>query len=159
MAIRVKRLPEYGVTVVIWSGRLTLEEVRRHLSTLDAASPGRWLNYWDPSVDVSGLGIAKIPEVKRLLAARLKEVYGDKQLISAVVRAPGTHELFPEFWPGYASADQAYPAKVKAFLSLEAACEWLNLPDDGRRAVIDAVEGSQGEGRGSETGAPGRAGV
>src|SRR5262249_25635317 len=85
---------------------------------------------------------------------KLKEVYGDKQVISAVVRAPGNHELFPEFWPGYASADQAYPAKVKAFPSLEAACAWLNLPEDGRRAVIDAIEGSQDARRGSGSQAP-----
>jgi hypothetical protein len=141
MGIRAKRLPEYGVTVVIWSGRLTLEELRRHFGALDAACTDRWINYWDPSVDLSGLDVARIPEVKRLLAGKLKELYGDKRAISAVVCDPALQDPFPGFWPSYASADHAYPAEVAAFPSLEAACAWLNLSDDGRRAVIDAVEG------------------
>jgi hypothetical protein len=155
MAIRAKRLPEYGVTVVVWSGRLTVDEVRRHIGGLGAVctDANRWVQYWDRTADLSGLGVAVIPELKRLIAAKLKELYGDKHAVSAVVRAPAMHDPFPEFWPSYASADQAYPAEVAAFPSLEAACAWLNLSEDGRRAVIDVVEGSSHPSR--ENGNPG----
>jgi len=151
MGIRAKPLPPYGVTVVVWSGRLTLQEIRRHVGALDAVctDANRWLNYWDPSADLSELDVAAIPEQKRLLAAKLRELYGDKRAISAIVRDPGLHETFPEFWTAYASVDPAYPAEVKGFTTLEAACEWLNLPDDGRRAAIAAVESLAAEDRGS----------
>jgi hypothetical protein len=142
MGIWTKRLPEYGVTVVVWSGRLTLEEVRRHVSTLEVVCSGRWLNYYDPSVDLSGLDIEQILQLNRVLAAKLREIYGDNPVISAVVSAPETHELLPRFWPHYVGADRSYPAEVVGFTTVEAACDWLNLADDGRRAVIDAVESS-----------------
>jgi hypothetical protein len=154
MGIQAKRLPEHGVTVVIWSGRLTPEEIRRHIGGLDAVYSDRFLQYWDPSADLSGVNIAAIPELKRLLADKLKALYGDKRAVSAVVRDPAMKEQFPQFWPSYVSADHGYPAQAVAFSSLEAACAWLNLTDDGGQAVIDALEDLQGSKRGSGPEAP-----
>jgi hypothetical protein len=142
MGIRAKRLPEHGVTVFIWSGRLTLEDIRQHFGALDAAHTDRWLQYFDPTVDLSGVDIAAIPELKHLFADKRRALQADRPGVCAVVSAPGTGDLFPGFWPLYASADHDYPAEVAAFGVPEDACAWMNLPGDGCRAVIDAIEGS-----------------
>ena len=141
MGIRVKQVPEFGLTLIIWSGTVTREEVIEHYSRLTAADAGRRIIYLDPTLDRSGLDVASFPELRRIITAKFKELYGDTPVRSAIVRGGASvSEPDIDFWFRYAGVEIDYSNTPAGFPSFEAACEWLGLPDAACRAVREAIE-------------------
>lgn len=137
MTIRAKRFPEIGVTLSIFSGAITQKDVIAYVKGLETAA--RWVTYFDPTADLSGLDVAHIPEVKRTLAAKLKELHGDEPVVSVFVACTGAVEAFLTFWRSYV-ADPEYPAKPEVVGSLDAACRALGLSEDACAALKQAAE-------------------
>ena len=150
MCVRVQRFREFGVTLNIFSGALTHEAMMRFIEQIDPADGVRWINYLDPTLDVSGLDVARIAVRKRALAAKLHTLHAAAPVRSALVCASPMNELVVEFWPRYVGRDEHYPAEPTAFPTLEAACAWLELPQGACEALSDAVvsdQGANGSGR------------
>lgn len=141
MGVRVERFPEYGVTLCVFSGKITPEVVRRHFSSLEPDDVVRRINYADPTGDMSGVDVTIFPELKRVIAARLNALLAGKRGVSAVVSDAKIDTLTLHFWASYVGQDSSFPVRVASFESLEAACAWLGLPEAGCRAVIAAARG------------------
>ena len=143
MCIRVRRFPEFGVAMAIYGGALTPAILLRFVDDLgDAdADVGGWVNYLDPTLDLSGMDVAHIPVLRRALAAKLKALYGEGHIKTALVTASQVNELVLSFWPSYVGHDVEYPHEPTAFASLDAACDWLRLPETAHRALAEAAAG------------------
>jgi hypothetical protein len=145
MALRIRRLREHGVTVAVASGAVSPEDIMADLEALDPADAApRWINYLDPTIDLSAVDVAFLPLMRRLAAAKMRELHGDGPLVAAWVSPPDAEETFRRFWPNYTSNDDRYPAELAAFGSIEAACEWLGLSEAAREAVVEVIEGGTG---------------
>jgi len=154
MGVRLERLPEYGVTLEIFTGALTPELLFGRLRALREGDGARWILYIDPSVDLSRVDIASIPELKRANAARLKALNIDDPRI-AFVCDPGEHERETfDFWLRYVQLRHEHPGSQELFRTLAEACAWLGLPEGAcgaaRGAVTEAVEAEASSGRGAE---------
>jgi hypothetical protein len=143
VSVRVEHFPEFGVTLVIYSGALTPEAMERFVDDLGPADAGYWINYLDPTLDLSGMDVAHIPVLKRALAAKLKTLYGEGHVPAALVTASPVNDLVLNFWPSYVGLDGEYPREPTSFASLEAVCDRLQLPEAARRALIEAADGRQ----------------
>jgi hypothetical protein len=131
MTIVVTRLPEFGVNMSVYSGPITRAELIEHYSTIDAedaACAERWISYFDRTADLSQLDVAAIGELRRLTAAKLRGVYGDRILTVAIVCKSRVNEPILAVWRNYLAADTSHPSNVHLFLSLKEACDWLDLP-------------------------------
>jgi hypothetical protein len=127
----VTRFPEFRVNVSVYSGPIARAELIEHYGSLDAedaASADRWISYFDPTADLSQLDVAAIGELRRLTAAKLNEVYGDRTLTVAIVcKSPVNHPILST-WRSYLAADRNHPSDLSLFSSLKDACNWLDLP-------------------------------
>lgn len=139
MCIRVKRFPEFGVDLVVYSGALTRETLTRFIAELQPVDGARWINYLDPTLDESGLDVAYIPALKRAFAEKLTALHGETRVRSALVTASPVNELILRFWPSYVGRDVRYPAEPVACRTLDEACEALGLPAEARPALAEAV--------------------
>lgn len=139
MGVLLKRFPEFGVTLAIYSGAITAEVLVRQAEALTPADAGLWINYLDPTADMSGVDLAHIPAIKRALAAKLREIQGDEVAVSVLVSASPLNEPFVRFWSSYVGLDGHYPAESVVFPSIEAACAWLDLPEAACEALLRAV--------------------
>jgi hypothetical protein len=162
MAIRTKRLSEYEVTVAVISGTVTPQELEADIQGIDAAAAApRWIGYFDPNFDMSGVDIAFIPTLRRLLSAKLKEIHGRQAVVAALVSRSRANDVFLRFWPSYIGHDHEYPSQSSAFASVEAACAWFGLADGACEAVrqtiwrLEAATPGAGDGAGPPTPPPG----
>jgi hypothetical protein len=136
MGIRMERFPEHGVTLVIYSGEISTEDVLTHFTQLDPADLVRRINVLDPTLDYR-VGVAAIPKLKGIIAAKLHELDNGERAAAAFVSSSGSTELVHSFWPTYLGTD--FPGTRAGFASLEQAYDWLGLADDARKAVTAAV--------------------
>jgi hypothetical protein len=129
VAIGVTLLPEHGVNVTVYSGRITRDELIGHFATeLDeaaAASAHRWVSYFDPTSDLSAVDVAALAEIKRITAAKVAELWGPGQLASAMVCESAVNDPILGVWRDYLGADPHHPASPALFSSVDAACDWL----------------------------------
>jgi hypothetical protein len=142
MSVRVKPFPEFGVGLNIYSGTPTPDDIYRFAAELQRVEGARWLNYLDPTLDISGLDIAHIPMIKHVLAERLRALYGETPVRAAMVTASPANALLLDFWPRYVGRDVDYPTEAVAFPNLDAACAWLGLTEQACRAVAEAIAGA-----------------
>lgn len=143
MGIKLKRYPEYDVTVLIFSGKLRLDDFVELCAKLDRRDRGRWLSYGDSTLDLSGIDVAHLPELKRVIASKQREIFSDTQPPNAIVYSSRAGELFVRFWQKYALAGDIHPMTPTVFSDFKAACDWLGLPE-AARAEIEADVESQG---------------
>lgn len=139
MAIRKQRFPEYDLSLCVVSGMHTAEEAIDFFQGLDGSDATRWLTYYEPDVDMSQFEVAGIPELKRMIAAKEREIFGDKPQPWVVVSRSEGNEAFFKFWRSFAEAGEQRVSGRRLFPTLEAACEWLGLPEAGRKAVVEAA--------------------
>jgi hypothetical protein len=137
MGIRVQRFPEFGVTVNIYSGVVTADDIKAHLEALEAADVVRTMDYIAPSMD-SHVEVTAIPELQLVASAKLRALHGDEPAMVAFLSESKAHAQVLSFWPTYLRS-HGYPASAAAFTSLRAACEWLGLPDAACLALAEAV--------------------
>ena len=141
MGIRVERFPECDLTVFIVSTPHTSEEAIQFFEALDARAATRWLTYLDPTVDMSDVDVASFPTIKRTIAAKQKELFGDKPMVRAIVcGSRAAEQFFRRFWSSYVKTGEGPPAPPVLFEDLEAAFEWLALPMAARAAVAEAIK-------------------
>jgi hypothetical protein len=139
MGIRVERFPGYDVEVHLYSGPMVGEEVIRHFRELGPADALRWIHYLDPTADMSVIDVACLPLLKHTIASKKEELFGDRPSVSAIVYGSRTDQSFFSFWRSYAAAGELQPRLPVLFSSLGAACEWMRLPEAGRKAVMTAA--------------------
>lgn len=139
MGIRVERFPEFDVELHIYSGAVAGDELIRHFRKLGQADALRWIHYHDPSTDMSVMDLACLPELKRAISAKKRELFGDEPAVSAIVYGSRTNERFFSFWRTYAATGDPHPRLPVLFSSLEAACDWMRLPKAACGAVLAAA--------------------
>jgi hypothetical protein len=146
MALELKRFPEFGVELHIKRGAFTSEDIIRYFRSLGPADALRWIYYYDTTAETSGLDLGHIPELRRTVMAKRKELFGDRPPPApAVVCGPGGNREFFEFWARLvASGEPPAPAPL-IFPTLRAACEGLGLPDAACEALERAVAAPQGD--------------
>lgn len=139
MAIRVKLFPEYKVSLHVYSGAITVEEVRKAVSELDPAS--RWLSYYTPTVDLSAIDVAHIPELRGIVSNK-EQARGGARLPTAIVTTSDSTAEMLRFWCSYAVAAPS-PHEPAIFDSLEEACRWLGLPPDAHGKIAAEISPSE----------------
>jgi hypothetical protein len=140
MGILAKRFPEYGVTLQIFRGAITREAWVEYYASFAATASDRFVTYICPSADLSNMDLAFGPELKRLVAAKLREVFGDQPVISILVRSSNEQEPYLEFWRGFERVGDKHPAESVIVTDFKKACALLGLPDDAWRRLAAAVE-------------------
>jgi hypothetical protein len=141
MAIRSKRFPEYDLSLYVVSGPHSGEDAIRFVEGLGPADAMRWLTYFDPTVDLDDHDVASLPRLKRTIAAKLKELFGDEPRPRVIVCSSRAHEeFFLRFWKDYLIKGEVQPAKPIIRGSLVAAYDWLALPEAAREAVSREIE-------------------
>ena len=139
MALQLKRFPEFGVELHIRRGVSTSEELLQYFRSLGPADALRWIYYYDETADTSGVKLGHIPELKRIIAAKQEELFGDRPPPSAVVDGSGVNRPFFDFWISFAATGDRHPTPPLVFPTLRQACERLGLPDAAREALERAV--------------------
>lgn len=149
MALELKRFPEFGVELHIKRGAFTSEDIIRYFRSLGPADALRWIYYYDKTAGTSDLDLGHIPELKRTVMAKRKELFGDRPPPApAVVCSPGPNREFFEFWTRLvASVEPGEPTAPAPLLfpTIRAACEGLGLPDAACEALERAVAAPQGD--------------
>lgn len=146
MALQLKRFPEFGVELHIRSGSFTSDDLIKYFRSLGPADALRWIYYYDETADTSGIKLGHIPELKRIIAAKQSELFGDKPPRSAVVYGSQRNRAFFDFWISFtASGERRLATAPLVFPTLRAACERLSLPDAARDALECAVAAPQDE--------------
>lgn len=140
MAIRTKRFPEYDLNLYVVSGTHTCEEAIRFFEGFGAHDAARALTYFGPTVDISGLDVASLPKLKHTIAAKQAEIFEGRPKPSVVVCSSSTEEAFFNFWGCYAKTGEDRPIAPLLFRTIEAACEWLELPETACDALVEAVK-------------------
>lgn len=141
MAIRTRRFPEYDVNLYVMSGKLTGEETIRFYAGLRAPEDAaRWITYFDPGLDLSGLDIASLPQIKRTIALKQRELFPGEPAPRVLVCSSCAHEdFFYEFWRGYVVKGDVRPIQPAIVSSLETAYDRLGLPNAARAAIRLAI--------------------
>jgi hypothetical protein len=142
MVSRRRILPEHDLTLLVISGKLSSADVIEYFQGLDSSCCAtRWLHYFDPTVDMSQIDIASVPELKRVIAEKRRELFGDHLKPFAVVcGSEGSEQYFFGFWSKYYFGPGVRAESWRCFRSLEEAYDWLELPQASRAAVARAIE-------------------
>lgn len=143
MGINLTRRPEYGVTLLSFSGKLGLSDFFELCEKIDARDRCRWLSYCDSTLDLTEIDVAHLPELKRVAASKQAEIFPEGTPPNAVVYSSKAGEDFIRFWQKYTLAGKLHPMTPAVFSDLNAACHWLGLPQDACR-TIEAEVKSQG---------------
>lgn len=130
MPSELKRYPQHGLTLMLFSGVLTAEQLISQFSELDGRDRGCWLSYFDASVDLTGVDVAHLPALKRMVAMKERGLLGDarQRRRNAIVYCSTVTEQFFDFWRSYAAVGEAHATPPGVFSSFKAACDWLGLP-------------------------------
>jgi hypothetical protein len=139
---RRRTLPEHDLTLHLVHGKLSSADVNLYFRSLDSnCCATRWLHYFDPTVDMAQIDIASVPKLKRIIAEKRKELFGEHPKPFALVCASeGSREYFFRFWLKYFSGPDAQAENLRCFLGLEEAYDWLELTQATRAAVVHAIE-------------------
>jgi hypothetical protein len=142
MAGRRYSLPEHDLTLNLIHGTLTSGDVTRYFRALDASCCATsWLHYFDPTVDMSQIDIASVPELKRVIAETRRELFGDRPKPFAIVcGSEGSEQYFFGFFLKYFTGPDVQAANLSCFRSLEASYDWLELSQAARAAVARTIE-------------------
>lgn len=116
------------------SGEHNSREAIQFVQALDETCATRWLCYYHPSVDMTGMDVAHIPAVKRAVEEKRKALFGSRPKPYAMACASKTSEPYFDFWRRYDSE------AGRAFRSLDEAFDWLDLSDAARTAACAAIE-------------------
>lgn len=142
MGFEVHRFPEHGITLRIISGSISADDVIRFYKTLDATHGSRWLTFIDVASGaldaIDAIPVARFPEIREVIAAKTRELFGDKVLTNAIVCPSPKRATLLRFWRAYRKKNQG--ARVADFSEFEAAYDWLELSDAARAAVTRALE-------------------
>lgn len=134
--------PEFDLMLQLVKGEHTSEEAVAFFQALDATCGTRWLCYFDPSVDLSKLDVARLPAVRRVIAKTRRELFGEAPKAHAIVcDSEAAAQFFFGFWRRYFPDD----AGLRCFHSLDEAYDWLGLSDDARAEVASAIEAWQAD--------------
>jgi hypothetical protein len=139
MDFRFTHFPEYGITLNVFAGNLTREAMMEFIGQIEPVGWRCWIDYLDPTLDMTGVVAEDYPVIRRTLADRLHAIYGEAHLYSALVSGSPAHEFFLDFWPRYVGADILCPVEIVAAPTVEAACEGLRLPEDASDAIMKAI--------------------
>ena len=147
MVFKLKRFPELGVELHIKSGAFSSEDVIQYFRSLGPADAVRWIYYCDKTAETSALDLGHMPELKRTVTAKRKELFGDRPPPApAIVCGPGDNREFFEFWSRLLTSGEPPAPAPLLFPTLKAACEGLGLPDAACEALERAVAAPQGDG-------------
>jgi hypothetical protein len=136
-----RSLPEHDLTLHLVSGKHTSAEGIQFFRSLDSSGATRWLSYFDPTVDMAQIALGDAPEIKRVIADKRRELFGDHAKPYAIVCGSEiSWRYFSEFWRRCYSAPDARTQNMRCFQSLEEAYDWFELPQAGRAAVARTIE-------------------
>jgi hypothetical protein len=139
MDIWFKHFPEYGVTLNVFAGKLTREAMMEFIGQIEPVEWRCWINYLDPTLDMTGIVAEDYPVVRRAFADKLRAIYGKAHFNAALVSGSPAYEFFLDFWPRFVGGDILYPVEIVAAPTVEAACEGLRLPEGASEAIIKAI--------------------
>jgi len=140
MPILAKRFPEYGVVLQVFRDVITREAWMAYYAGFTAAETDRFLSYLDPSADFSNIDLASGSELKRVVAAKLREVFGDRPVISILVPGSEMQAPYAKFWCRFERIGERHPAKSVVVPDLEAAFDQLGLANDARETLAAAAK-------------------
>jgi hypothetical protein len=141
---RLRRFPEYRVTLIILSGKVKDGETVEPLSAPDRRDLDCRITYFSEDVELGGV-VAETPSIKRKLAETQTELPCD---CAAFVYQSDSALEYIEFLRKYAATGDVHFTIPRIFSSLKAACDWLGLPGGACEALTEeANRASLDEGR------------
>jgi hypothetical protein len=144
MGVRLHWLPEYGVGMTVYSGKITPQMLFDHVSGIDprrAPTPRCWITYLDDSVDVSDVDLAAQLQIRDLAGAKFRESRREARLQCAMVCRSRLNRPHLSLWQACTREDPDHRSDSQLFESLKEACDWLDLDGEARRQVAALAEG------------------
>ena len=129
MTFELKRYPELGITLIMFSGDVSVDDVIKLFGSLDNRDAGRWLTYCDPTVTTGALGVDVVPRLKQLIADKQSAIFDGAYPRNAMVYASRAGEEFLIFWQRYTLTGDVHPMTPAIFSDFKAACDWLGLSE------------------------------
>lgn len=128
MGVHCKRLPEYGLDLSIYYGPVSCEELLRNFRRRDCRA--NWLSIFSVTADLTGIEVARFPELKRAVDAKDCEPGGDEAVRrQALVDLPNAKaDNFVRFWRNYIYEGVQRPRERAIFTTIDEAGRWLGLP-------------------------------
>lgn len=148
MGLWQKTFPEHDLTLRVYAGKVTADEVIRSYETLDAGTGSRWLTFVDlageaPHRVIEDIPVERYPEIKRTLTAKTKALFGGRRVTSAIVCCAEAFDEIAGFWRAYTAAGDKAPIDAAFFTSLPQACAWLDLTDAACADVSSAIKAGE----------------
>lgn len=160
MGIFLTRLPEYGLNLTVYRGKVDRAEFVGFYSGMDGEDPanrGAWVTYLAPDLDFSTVDCTAFPQVKRILKPIVETLRRTGGFRSALVSDTPETDLTADFWRDFVGADPEYPSHPEVFSDVHDALDWLEVPRSAYDAVMRAVTGAApkaGTGADPEAGRP-----
>jgi hypothetical protein len=142
MAVTYHRFPELGVNMLLLQGEVDGDQISATISTLDPEDPRNtrpMLNYIDPHADMTGVDLASIAELKKLVGDKVRAMFRDRPFTSAIVCDSRANEPLLQLWTSYVGLDREHPSNPRLVSSLKAACEYLDLPKTAHARLSEAI--------------------
>ena len=141
MANSRRVLSEHDLTLHLVTGAHTSAEAIHFFQSLDDGCATRWLSYFDPTVDMSRIDIASIPEIRHVIAEKQKGLFGQKIKPYAIVcGSDASEQYFFGFWRKYYVGPEVQAGSVRIFRGLDDAFDWLRLSNPARSAATRAID-------------------
>jgi hypothetical protein len=144
VSIEVSEFESYDFNLIVYSGKVTRDELQVFYSTADEWSnsgSSAWITYIDKNVDLSDIHPEEFGTLRRILLPKIhKLIEKDAGFCSIIVCNSQQAEAITNYWRDFIGRDRAERYYPIFFSDLRGACEWLGLPPSAHDAVLGAVD-------------------
>lgn len=143
MAVRIVPLPAHGINFLIWTGKVTDDDLRaipRWVRDEGHPTDWAWVNWFVSGSDASGLALTSLAELR----SRSKEAVDARGRPAAPIRTAIIIESEASgdvltLWQDFVASDPDYPSRPKLVSTLEEACEWIGADLAARAAMAELM--------------------
>lgn len=143
MSIELYRFESRKFNLILYAGKVTLEELQIFYSSTDDWSDDAssvWITYIGEETDLSELHPEDFAVLRRTVLPRIhKLIQKDAGFCSLFVCDSRQAEAITNYWRDYIGRDRAERYYPIFFSDLHGACEWLGLPPSAYDDVLGAV--------------------
>ncbi len=140
MGVRIIPIEEHRITLVVWTGKVTSEDLLKVPAYVDETPHPMnfaWLNLVTATADFTDTALAAFAELKNRTMEAVERRGRPQDLIrTAVVIASKVNSPILGVWRTFVSNDPDYPSSPKLCADLDDACAWIGADSEAKRAVV-----------------------
>ena len=145
MPVTQKRAARSGANLMIFSGRVTREELLQQFGGIDEADPAssdNWLIVDNQNTNNTDLDLAALSELKTILGPKMMVMKARRPFDVAIVCQWDFNAPIYLTWKSFVAQDEGYPSAPMFFSNLQAACSRLGYEGADYAEVFDLCTGA-----------------